>query len=129
MCEIAIGTDTGGSCRIPGALYGVVGYKPSRAAYSYRRCFSVVMQHSTRSGRSPARSRRARADAVMAAENFEPLNAVLSRGASFRHPARRSLEKLDETVAKRFSDQSRGYGKPVHRSLKRSFRCSAIWRR
>src|SRR5260221_6194774 len=30
MCEIAIGTDTGGSCRIPCALCAIVRYKPNR---------------------------------------------------------------------------------------------------
>ena len=29
MCSLAIGTDTGGSCRIPAAFNGIVGYKSS----------------------------------------------------------------------------------------------------
>src|SRR5690242_7168697 len=30
LCDVAIGTDTGGSTRIPAALCGIVGFKPSK---------------------------------------------------------------------------------------------------
>ncbi|HUQ34880.1 MAG TPA: amidase [Aestuariivirga sp.] len=34
MCALSIGTDTGGSCRIPAAYNGIVGYKPSTGRVS-----------------------------------------------------------------------------------------------
>src|SRR5690606_13609012 len=34
LAPAALGTDTGGSCRIPAALCGIVGYRPSNGRYS-----------------------------------------------------------------------------------------------
>lgn len=33
-CDVAVGTDTGGSCRIPAAHCGIVGYRPSIGRYA-----------------------------------------------------------------------------------------------
>ena len=111
MCEIAIGTDTGGSCRIPGALCGIVGYKPSRQRIPTDGAFPL--SYSIDSIGPIARSVEAcaKADAVMAGENFnsnEPVSlAALRIGVVQGSP----LENLDETVAKRFSDAIARLGK------------------
>ena len=41
MCALGIGTDTGGSCRIPAAYNGIVGYKPSTGRVSTRGAYPL----------------------------------------------------------------------------------------
>jgi aspartyl-tRNA(Asn)/glutamyl-tRNA(Gln) amidotransferase subunit A len=41
MCALSIGTDTGGSCRIPAAFNGIVGYKPSTGRVSTRGAYPL----------------------------------------------------------------------------------------
>ena len=104
MCEIAIGTDTGGSCRIPGALCGVVGYKPSRQRIPTNGAFPL--SYIIDSIGSIARSVEAcaRADAVMANETYVPLEPVPLAGLRIGVAEGYPLENLDGTVDLKFSD-------------------------
>jgi aspartyl-tRNA(Asn)/glutamyl-tRNA(Gln) amidotransferase subunit A len=104
MCEIAIGTDTGGSCRIPGALCGIVGYKPSRQRIPTDGAFPL--SYSIDSVGPIARSVEAcaKADAIMADEKFTPNEPAPLAGLRIGLVQGSRLENLDETVAKRFSD-------------------------
>jgi len=104
MCEIAIGTDTGGSCRIPGALCGIVGYKPSRQRIPTDGAFPL--SYSIDSIGPIARSVEAcaRADSVMAGENYVPLEPLSLAGLRIGIVQGAPLENLDDTVAKRFPD-------------------------
>jgi aspartyl-tRNA(Asn)/glutamyl-tRNA(Gln) amidotransferase subunit A len=103
MCELAIGSDTGGSVRIPAALCGLVGFKPSRQRIPIEGALplSYTLDSIGPIGRSVADC--AKADAVMAGEDFAPLEPIALAGLRFGIAEGMPLDRLDDTVAVAFA--------------------------
>ena len=102
MCEIAIGSDTGGSTRIPGALCGLVGFKPSRQRISTAGAFPLSQSMDSIGPIARSVADCAKADAVMASGDFKPLDPAPLANLRIGIAQGLPLENLDETVAKRF---------------------------
>jgi aspartyl-tRNA(Asn)/glutamyl-tRNA(Gln) amidotransferase subunit A len=107
MAEIAIGSDTGGSVRIPAALCGIVGFKPSRQRVPTAGAFplSTTLDSIGPLANSVADCAKAfvvMADAVMAGEDFAPLEPLPLAGLRFGIAQGFPLENLEETVAAAF---------------------------
>ena len=68
MCDIAIGTDTGGSTRIPAALCGIVGWKPSKQRVPTDGAFPLSFTLDSIGPMANSVADCALADAVMAGE-------------------------------------------------------------
>jgi aspartyl-tRNA(Asn)/glutamyl-tRNA(Gln) amidotransferase subunit A len=102
LCEIAIGSDTGGSTRIPAAFCGIVGYKPSRQRIPTDGAFPLSYSIDSIGPLAKSVEACAKADAVMAGDDwmqFDPaplanLRVGIAQGAP--------IENLDDTVTKRF---------------------------
>lgn len=75
MAAIGIGTDTGGSCRIPAAFCGLVGWKPTARRIPLAGCFPLSQSLDSIGSISASVFECERADAVMAGEAFDPLPA------------------------------------------------------
>jgi aspartyl-tRNA(Asn)/glutamyl-tRNA(Gln) amidotransferase subunit A len=103
MCEIAIGSDTGGSVRIPAALCGIVGFKPSRRRIPTEGAFPLSYTLDSVGPLARSVADCAKADAVMAGEDFAPLETVALAGLRFGIAESLPLETLDETVAPAFA--------------------------
>lgn len=102
MAHGALGTDTGGSCRIPAAFNGIVGYKPTQRRVPLDG--SVPLSFSLDSIGPLARSVDCCAilDAVLANEPIAPPKPRPVRGMRLAVPTTTALDDLDAGVSETF---------------------------
>jgi aspartyl-tRNA(Asn)/glutamyl-tRNA(Gln) amidotransferase subunit A len=105
LCDVSIGTDTGGSVRIPAALCGLVGFKPSRQRIPTDGAFPLSYSLDSVGPIAASVADCAKVDAVMAAEDFSfaPLDAAALKGLRFGIAEGLPLDRLDDAVATAFA--------------------------
>lgn len=98
----ALGTDTGGSCRIPAALCGVVGFKPTAYRVPVSGTFPLSQTLDSVGPLAASVACCAVLDAVLAGEPTAILHATALRGLRFAVPTHYVLDSLDSHVARSF---------------------------
>src|SRR6185312_5861367 len=100
-----IGSDTGGSTRVPAALCGIVGYKPSRLRISRDAVYPLSQSMDSIGPMARSVADCVRADAVMAGEERSPLPAPAPALGDVRIAVAKGMpvDNLDATVAKAFA--------------------------
>ena len=103
MAFMGLGTDTGGSCRVPAAFSGVVGYKPTARRVPTA---GVIPLSPTLDSVGPlARSVQccATTDAVLAGATPRTLPPMALRGLRLAVPANLVMDGMDATTTEAFS--------------------------
>ncbi|MBN8921409.1 MAG: amidase, partial [Rhizobiales bacterium] len=103
MCDIALGTDTGGSVRIPAALCGIVGFKPSRQRVPTRGAFPLSFTLDSIGPLAKTVEQCFHADAVMAGEAAGTLSPAPLKGLRFAVLENASFTPHDATVSSAFA--------------------------
>ncbi len=106
MAFAAIGTDTGGSCRIPAACCGVVGLKPTARRVPLEGVLPLSATLDSAGPLAASVSCCAIVDAVIAGEpdaaHARPPAPIAPAGLRFAVPANIVLDGMDDTVARVF---------------------------
>jgi aspartyl-tRNA(Asn)/glutamyl-tRNA(Gln) amidotransferase subunit A len=98
----ALGTDTGGSCRIPAAFCGIVGFKPTARRVPVSGVFPLAQSLDSVGPLAASVACCAALDAVLANDSTATLDAIGPRGRRFVVPTRYALDSLEPHVARSF---------------------------
>jgi len=104
MSAAAIGTDTGGSIRIPAALNGITGFKPTARRVPTTGCFPLSKTLDSIGPLAPTVACCALVDAVLSGGPIEAPSSLPLAGLRFAVPQTLVLDEMDDTVTKVFAD-------------------------
>jgi aspartyl-tRNA(Asn)/glutamyl-tRNA(Gln) amidotransferase subunit A len=102
VCAVGIGTDTGGSCRIPAAFNGIVGWKPTVGRIPTRGVYPLSATLDSVGPLARTVTDCFLADAIMADDEVSDLEAMPLRGMRLGVPQTLVLDDLDAPVARDF---------------------------
>nr|WP_294519921.1 amidase [uncultured Rhodopila sp.] len=102
MAAAGLGTDTGGSCRIPAAFCGIVGYKPTARRIPLAGVLPLAPSLDSVGPLAPSVACCAAIDAILAGETPRAPLAVRLNGLRLAVPDSLVLEGIDDTVAAAF---------------------------
>jgi aspartyl-tRNA(Asn)/glutamyl-tRNA(Gln) amidotransferase subunit A len=102
MAYGGLGTDTGGSCRIPAAYNGIVGFKPTQRRVPLEGAVPLSFTLDSIGPLARTVSCCAVLDAVLANETVAPLQPRPVKGMRLAVPTTLALDELDDAVARTF---------------------------
>lgn len=98
----SVGTDTGGSCRIPAALCGIVGFKPTASRVPMNGVVPLSPSLDCVGPLAVSVQDCATLDSVLSGSSVELLEAFPLRGLRFAVPQHFVLDELDDSVSADF---------------------------
>lgn len=107
MAVAAIGTDTGGSVRIPSALCGLTGFKPTAERVAQDGCLPLSRSLDSIGPLAHSVACCAELDAVLSGAQPAPLHAARLQGRQFALPRTLAFDAIDSTVATAFENARR----------------------
>ena len=99
MAYGALGTDTGGSCRIPAAMCGIVGFKPTAGRVPLAGAFPLSPSLDSIGPLARSVDCRATLDAVLSGEGFEPIPDLTASDLNLGVLTHYVTDGLEKTVA------------------------------
>ncbi|MEJ0016717.1 MAG: amidase [Acetobacteraceae bacterium] len=102
MAAAGLGTDTGGSCRIPAAFCGIVGYKPTARRVPIDGVLPLAPSLDSVGPLAPSVACCAVIDAILAGEPPAPPQPAPLEGLRLAVPSNIVLDGMDATVAAAF---------------------------